>query len=353
MTRGRAAAVAVISQDPVLLERAGDAVAAAGLSLLPCQDASEPGIAAARTVLVGIDAAERLGRGEVPRRTQALVIGADGQEAALWRAAGEFGCAAAVGLPSGSAWLVRWLHDRALGPSARRTVIAAVFSAAGGVGASTLAAGLAVTAAQAGLRPLLIDAHPGPAGVDLLLGATEAADHWRRFAGIRGFLDPGAVADLPVLEGVRCLGWAGRSEAPLWQGALGSVVAAAGRDHDLVVVDGGLHAGSLQELPRSARPLLVAPASWRGAMAARPRLAALRSAFDEPPLVVLRDVGGKSDPRVWLREFEGCRALLLGFDPGVIDDEEQCRPPGTRARSSVARVCRDVLGWLGELPAAA
>lgn len=348
-----AAAVAVISEDPVLLERAGDVVAAAGLTLLPCSDTAAPGLPAARTVLVGLDAVARLRRGGVPRRAEALVIGADGQEADLWRGAGDLGCAAAVGLPSGSAWLVRWLHDRAVGPTTRRTVVAPVVSAAGGVGASTLAAGLAVAAARAGLQPMLVDAHPGPAGVDLLLGAERSADHWRRFAGIRGFLDPAALHDLPVLEGVRCLGWAGRSEVPLWEGALGSVVAAAGIDHDLIVIDAGLHAGTLQELPRSARPLLVVPASWRGAMAARPRLAELIGAFDAAPLLVLRDVGGKSDPRGWIAEFEGCRSLLLGFDPGVIDDEEQCRPPGTRPRSAVGRLCRELLGWLGDVPVAA
>lgn len=153
------ASVAVVSSDAALPQRTADVVAAAGLAFLPCSQDESTVIAEARSV---------------------LVIGPDGSEADLWRAAGQLGSAGDVSLPAGSAWLVRGLHDGAVGPMTRRMVVVPVVSAAGGVGASTMAAGLAVTAAAAGLRPLLIDAHLGPAGVDLLLGNTDLGDQWRR-----------------------------------------------------------------------------------------------------------------------------------------------------------------------------
>ena len=345
--------VAMISSDPELIGRVGDAAAAAGLRMLTCPEAGGEIVGRTRAVLVGLDAAPALVRTGVPRRVEALIVGSDGDLPALWKMAGDLGAGGAVSLPSGSAWLVQWLHGRVVGPATADSLIAAVFSAAGGVGASTLAAGLAVTAAGCGLQPMLIDAHPGPAGVELLLGDASAAEHWSRFASIRGFLAPEELHRLPVLEGVRCLGWGNSAEIPLWQGALGSVVNAARHEHDLVVVDAGLHPLSLAELPRRTRPILLLPASWRGSMAAAARLPALRQAFDQAPLVVLRDVGGKGDPRAWLRDFPDCEVLLLRFDPTVIDDEEQCRPPGSRSRSAIGRLSRQILAAIAEPSVAA
>ena len=345
--------VALVSQAPALIAGTGDAVAAAGLALRVCQEPGDPALAQARAVLVGVDAVPGLARSGLPRQSEAIVVGEDGAQRGLWQAAGELSAAGAVSLPSGGAWLVQWLHGRVGSATPRRCVVAAVFSSAGGVGASTLSVALAVTAAGSGLAPLLIDGHPGPAGIELLLGATEPGGHWQRFAGIRGFLSPDELGSLPTLEGVRCLGWGGGAEVPLWQGALGSVITAARRDHDLVVVDAGLHAPPVEDLPRSTRPILLVPASWRGVLAARPRLATLRQAFDEPPVIVLRDVGGKADPRGWLKEFPDSRGLLLGFDAATIDDEEQGRPPGTRPRSLVSRISRAALALLAEQPAAA
>jgi secretion/DNA translocation related CpaE-like protein len=345
--------VEVVSREASLIGRATDVAAAAGCAVLRADDLAGVHPTRAVACLLGLDAADQLARSGLARRSSTVLIGVDGQERLLWQVAGEAGAAGAVCLPSGSAWLVRWLHGRMHGDPDRRCVVAPVVSAAGGVGASTLAAALAVGAAAAGLSPLLVDAHPGPAGVDLLLGDVHVAAHWDRFAGIRGFLDPKALQTLPVLEGVRCLGWAGSSAHPLWQGALGSVVSAAARSHDLVVVDAGLHPDGLLELPRASRPVLLVPASWRGALAAQPRLAALREAFDAPPLVVVRDIGGKGDPRSWLRHYEGSQVLLADFDPGVIDDEEQCRPPGTRPRSALGRLARELLAALARQPAAA
>ncbi len=347
------AQVTLVSGDAGLIDHVTDAAAAAGFATHVCREPAGEAISRARAVLVGVDTAPALARGGLPRPSEALVVGPDGQLPALWGVASELGATGAVSLPSGSAWLVQWLHARAAGRVQRASVVSAVFSAAGGVGASTLTAAVAVTAARSGLSPLLIDAHPGPAGVGLLLGDPAAADHWSAFASIRGYLAADALGRLPVLEGVRCLGWGGGSEVPLWRGAVGSVLDAAQRDHDLAVLDVGLHTMLHEELPRRTRSILVVPASWRGVMAAAPRLSLLREVFDPPPVVVLRDVGGKSDPRAWAREFPDCQVLLLGFDAGVIDDEEQCRPPGTRPRSVHGRLSRQILAALAERAEAA
>ncbi len=344
--------MALISADHRLIASVEDAAAAVGLRLTVASTLAEAAPVRAAALLIGTDAAGQPVRGAA-RHADALVVGPDGDTAGLWAAAGQVAAAGAVSLPSGGAWLVQWLHGRCGSGSASPAVVAACFSAAGGVGASTLTAAVAVTAAEAGLRPMLIDAHPGPAGVDLLLGDATASGHWSRFAAIRGFLDPGALADLPVLEGVRCLGWGTGRDSPLWHGALGSVVAAAQRDHDLVVVDAGLHAPVYDELPRATRAVLLVPATWRGVLAAQSRLTALQESFDEDPVVVLRDVGGTGDPRGWAQEFPASPIVHLGFDPAVIVDEEHCRPPGTRRRRPVGRCARQLLAALAQPAAAA
>jgi secretion/DNA translocation related CpaE-like protein len=339
--------VALITGDQDVVDQVADATAAAGVPL-------DVGLAMDmvrqrhRAVLIGVDAASGLARARLPGRGAAMLVGSDAAIDQLWKWAGELGAVAAVSLPSGSAWLVQWLHQRSRPEAGLECVVSAVFGAAGGVGASTLAAALAVTASQSGLRPLLIDAHPGPAGVDLLLTTEPVPSPWARFAGIRGFLAPQSLEGLPQWEGVRCLGWGGETDVPLWQGALASVLAAAARDHELVVLDAGGTVLDCAELPGRTRAVLVAPGSWRGVAAAQSRLAVLRDAFDEPPIVVLRDVGGRTDPRGWLKQFPETNVKVLEFDPSVLDDEDQGRPPGTRRRSGPARVARELLALLAE-----
>jgi len=350
--------VVLITEVQEVVDRVRDAAAAAGVHLLVQPDAQVP--PTCRTLLVGVDVAPAVVRAGLPVRTETLVVGPEG--AGLWDWAGELGASGVVSLPSGSAWLVQWLHRRSRPLTQRECVVTAVFSAAGGVGASTLCAGLAVSAASEGLRPLLIDAHPGPAGVELLMTEESVPDHWSRFASIRGFLAPDELASLPMWEGVRCLGWGGsvpgRSwgdgpEVPLWQGALGSVLAAAGADHDVAVLDAGDTWLDCGQLPGRTRAVLLAPASWRGVTAARVRLAALADAFNDPPVLVLRDVGGRTDPRSWLKEFPDCQTHLLDFDPAIIDDVESGRPPGTRPRSGLARLSRSLLATIARPAAAA
>jgi secretion/DNA translocation related CpaE-like protein len=344
--------VALLSRDHDLVAPVGDAVATAGLRLTVLEPGAPEQWRQARALLIGEDAVDALRRSGLARSREAVIVGRDGRESELWRAAGDLPVAGAVGLPAGGAWLVHWLRGLP-GAGGAAGVVAALYSSAGGVGCSTLAAATAVSAARGGLRPLLIDAHPGPAGVDLLLGEPEVGDHWSRFAGYRGHLAPEEMAALPVLEGVRYLGWGGARHAPLWQGALSSVVLAGRHDHEVVVLDAGLDATGAAELPRSTKPVLLVPGSWRGILAARSRLASLAGSFDESATIVLRDIGGRSDPRVWEREFAEHRVVHLGFDASVIDDEEQGRPPGSRARSAVARCSRRLLAAIADRSAAA
>jgi hypothetical protein len=345
--------VVLLTADGATVQAVQDAAAAAGVAVRVAAHwrAGEPG-ERLLAVLVGTDVAEELlGRG-LPTGAPVLLVGPDSEAAPLWRLTGALGAAAAAPLPSAGAWLVQWLLERAGPvPSPAGTVVAAVFSACGGAGASTLTAALAVRAAEAGAAPLVVDADPGPAGIELLLADTgplwpdDSLAAWPRFAGTRGFLAPDALGGLPVLQGVTCLGWGGlpdRADHGQWRGALVSVCAAAGLAHRLVLLDCGPALDVAAALPAAARPVLVVPGSVRGLVAGRAALAELRGAFAAEVVVVLRDAGGARTPAGCEAEL-GSPGVWWDFDAQLALDEEVGRPPGTRGRSATAKAGRAVL----------
>jgi len=107
-----------------------------------------------------------------------------------------------------------------------------VVAASGGLGASTLAAALAVRGADAGLETLLIDARPYGGGLDVCLGLdTEPGLRWSDLASVRGDIDARAVLErLPAIGCGRVLSWdRAAPAAPTHQGvsiATGLIAAA-------------------------------------------------------------------------------------------------------------------------------
>ena len=79
-----------------------------------------------------------------------------------------------ISLPEGESWLVGALSDAAEGYRRKGSVLAVV-GGRGGAGASVLAAAVAVRAAADGDPVLLVDCDPLGGGLDLVLGAEDAA----------------------------------------------------------------------------------------------------------------------------------------------------------------------------------
>src|SRR5204863_6109651 len=109
-----------------------------------------------------------------------------------WTVADELGAEHLVTLPTGEGWLAGRLRKVVEGAPAGQVV--AVVGGRGGAGASVFSAGLAVTAARAGWRTLLVDADPLGGGVDLVLG-WEALDglRWPALSGASGRVSPPAL----------------------------------------------------------------------------------------------------------------------------------------------------------------
>lgn len=157
-------------------------------------------------VLVGDDAARRV-RG-APRRGGVFLVGRDLDDPHVWQRAVEIGAEEVLTLPDAENRLVDRIADVVEG-AGRPALAVGVIGGSGGAGASTLACALALRAARAGERTILIDGDPLGGGMDVLLGG-EAAEglRWPDFAASRGRVGAGALAEsLPELHALRVLSW--------------------------------------------------------------------------------------------------------------------------------------------------
>ncbi|MEU6390128.1 septum site-determining protein Ssd [Streptomyces sp. NPDC046939] len=262
---------------------------------------------AAPLVLVGDDAAGRL-RG-LARRRGVVLVGRDQDDPGVWQRAVEIGADHVLMLPDGEQWLMDRIADVVEGVG-RPALTVGVVSGRGGAGASTLACALAVAAAKAGRRTLLIDADPLGGGLDVLLGG-EAVDglRWPAFAQSRGRVGSTALEEsLPQLHDLRLLSWDRGDLASVPPEAVRAVLAAARRRGGAVVVDlpRRVDAGSVEALAQLDLGLLVVPPELRAVAAARRVAGAVG--------MVLRDLRVVTAPTPGPGALEGDEvARLLGL----------------------------------------
>lgn len=333
--------VAVVTADTALMDWIMDVAATVGATVTVA--VALPAATADLTV-IGADQVPSMLRRGCDRPQDTVLAGPDGDET-LWSSAADLGLLGVVTLPSGSAWLAQRIR-RCTGELNETGHIIGVVSAVGGAGASTMAALLSVTAVARGQSAVVIDADPQPAGVECLLGS-DPQPSWSRFAGVRGYLDSDELADLPVSEGVAYLGWAGQEPIRNWADSLGSIVEAAASAFDVVVVDLGRSIDLATRLPSRTQPLVLVPARLRAVATAAVVVEQLAAYFDHRSTVVLRDVGGRHAPSDWVRALPPSYATrVLELDQHAVDDEDAGRPPGTRRRSSAARLAADLLAGL-------
>jgi len=196
----------------------------------------------AALVLVGEDQLEDLVAVSPPRRSDVIVVcalpvGASPHES-VWRHAVSLGAEHVVLVPEGEAWLVDHLADAGGGGSREGTVIA-FRGSRGGAGTSTLAAAVALAASNAGLSTVLIDADRESGGIDCALGIENVPGlRWPELSQTAGRVAAGALGEvLPVSEGVSVLSWTREATPDVARPAALSVLEAASRGFDLVVVD--------------------------------------------------------------------------------------------------------------------
>ncbi|RAJ42302.1 secretion/DNA translocation related CpaE-like protein [Kitasatospora sp. SolWspMP-SS2h] len=328
----------------------GDAALAEQLTRLCAAAGAEPRLlgvppparlwADAPLVLVGDDLAEQCAG--LARRPGVLLLGLDLDDGEVWVRAVRLGAEHVLFLPDAQPWLLDRIADatEGVGPPA---LTVAVLGGRGGAGASTLACALAVCAARAGHRTMLIDGDPLGGGLDVLLGAEQAGGlRWPDLAASRGRISGTELAKaLPEPHRLSTLSWDRSDTLAIPAEAMRSVLAAARRRGGLVVLDlpRQLDAAAAQALEQSDTGLLVVPAELRALAAADRVAAAVRIRLTDLRAVV-RTPGPSG-----LTAADVARGLHLRLagelapEPGLALDVERGTPPGLRERGPLARFC--------------
>ncbi len=346
----------IVTGDPLLLDDLLRLSASAGVEVQVAPDpvAARPVWSRAPMVLLGVDAVPQLVRSALPRRPGVVLVPRAGpEERVAWDAAARVGAEAVLVLPQAEGLVVDRLAGVGDGPSARTV---AVVPGAGGAGASTLAAALAVSAGRVvpGVRAMLVDLDPFGGGVDLLLGAeSQSGLRWPALAGTRGRAAPDELRTvLPSVAGATVLSWDRGVVLPLPVEAVESVLGAARRGHDLVLLDvpRGADPGADAALATADAVLLVVPADVRSAAAAARVAGRLAGRVADVRLVV-RETPTRRLPAGPVARAVGLPlAGRLGVDPGLAAALDRGDPPG-RSRGPLAQLCRallvDLVGHLG------
>ncbi len=344
----------VITTDSELQDHVLAVAAVAGVEPRVVADASDLRTewSNASMVVIGIDSAPWIGGLALARRTETYLVGGQRSRDELSRWSVQLG-AAVVTLPDGATWLATAMAERGSVPGKRACLIALI-GGAGGVGCSTLAAGLSLAAGRVGYRTLLLDCDALGGGIDLLVGA-ERVEGWRwpQLASVSGEIGD-LAGQLPQVDGIDILSMARDSRSPVemprdpGRDQMESVLSWAGRSFDLIVADlpRALGDGPIEVLRRCRHVVLVAPATVRG-IAASLRMGTDLLTLGPPPVVAVR-----RPPAA--RIAPEAVSSGLGFPViGVIADEPSLRlgaergdPPGRSVRSPMHRMCRELLDRL-------
>ncbi|WP_418958320.1 septum site-determining protein Ssd [Streptomyces tritici] len=339
---GRRAGPLIVTEDLVLLDDLLRLCAAAGAEpevhhAVPERRTSWDD---APLVLIGDDAAARC-RGAA-RRSGVLLVGREQPRPDVWRQAVELGADGVLRLPDSEGWLVDRIADVAEGVG-RQALTVGVIGGSGGAGASTLACGLALAAARAGRRTLLVDGDPLGGGLDVLLGGERAEGRrWPDFAASKGRVAGGALEEsLPAVRGLRVLSWDRGDSVAVPPDAMRSVLAAARRRGGVVVVDlpRRVDEAAAEALAQLDLGLLVVPGELR-AVAAAGRVSSLVGMVLRDLRVVVRGPYAAGLDEQWVAQ--ALRLPLAGelpLDPGLAAALDAGLPPGAAARGPLARFC--------------
>jgi secretion/DNA translocation related CpaE-like protein len=301
---------------------------------------------AAPFVVLGDDLLDTVAAARPGRRDGVVVLGRDLDDAGVWQRAVDVGAERVVFLPDAERWLVDALADAAEGRAGQATLIA-VLGGRGGAGATTLACALAQTAGRRGLTTLLVDGDPLGGGIDVVFRAEEEPGvRWPDLAGSRGRVPASALGRaLPRLADLSLLSWDRGDGSQVPVEAARSVLGAARRSHELVVVDLPRHLDDVgrEVLSAATTTLLVVPAEVRAAAAAA-RVAARASLLCRDVRLVVR---GPAPAGLIAEEVQQALGLPLAGEvrgePGLARSLEDGVPPGARRGSPLVGLCQVLL----------
>ncbi|MEV6287276.1 septum site-determining protein Ssd [Kribbella sp. NPDC051770] len=295
----------------------------------------------ASLVVVGQDLVTPLARTQPTRRPGVVVVGADPDDGSVFRRALTIGAEGVYLLPGDESALGDRLADTLDGGVRAATTFTFV-GGCGGAGATTLAAAVAVTASRRGIRTMLIDGDPLGGGIDLTLGSeTGGGARWPDLLNASGRVNAAALrAALPTVDDLAVLSWDRSDVTALPPEAMRSVLGAAQRSSDLVVIDLPRRTDPAAEeaLVRSTATFLVVPRDVRSCAAAARLVSPLREVATDLRVVAREPgLGGLSAVDV-AKHLSLPLAAKLRFDrdlPALMDRGRfDPRPRGALGRTA-------------------
>ncbi len=303
----------------------------------------------APAIFIGDDLAPSLRQAELTRREGVFLIGHDRDDAEIWHHAFDLGVERVAFIRDDADWLTERFTNAAE-PNADSALTICVLGGRGGAGATTLAVALALAGVRRGQRTLLLDGDPLGGGIDLVLGGEETGGlRWPDFTQARGRVNGSELHEaLPQLGGLTVLSWDRGDTLVISSDVMRTVLEAAQRTSDLVVVDlpRRLDPAAREALARATVTLLVVPAEVR-AVAAAARVAASTGLVAPDLRVVVRGPAPSGlSGQVVAASLELALAGEMKSEPDLAASLERGEPPGRRGRGPLAKFCAEFLSSL-------
>lgn len=304
---------------------------------------------AASLVVVGQDLTAQLAAAQPVRRPGVVIAGVDADDPELYPRALAIGVEGVFRLPDQEAALGDKLADT-LDGGVRSAITLAFVGGCGGAGATTLASAVAVTGSRRGLRTMLIDGDPLGGGIELALGIENGRGaRWPELLNAAGRVSAAALRSaLPLIDGLAVLSWDRSDVTALPPEAMRSVLGAAQRSSDLVVVDLPRRADPAAEeaFVRSTATLVVVPRDVRSCAAAARLVAWLRLVASDLR-VVAREPGLSGLSAIDVADHLSLSlAAKLSFDKDLPAQMDQGRFD-PRPRGALGRTAADLLDLYG------
>ena len=347
-----------VVSDVALRDEVDRVAAAAGLRVVHCGAAGPSGRrawSAAAAVVLDADGARTCAGRSLPRRPHVFVVTLE-PTAQTWQSAVSVGAQQVLELPREEARFVSAISDAAdtsgtETDAGRRSGVVCVVGARGGAGASTFAAGLALTAGDA----LLVDVDPWSGGLDLLLGIERRPGlRWPDLELEGGRLPLSALRDaLPRYAEVAVVSTT-RAGREIHDGAVGAIADAGRRGGATVVFDvpRRLTPAAETALDTADLVILLATADVRCA-ASTAAMATVLSARNPNAGLVVRGPSPGGLRGADVAAVSGLPLLAtMRAAPGLADRVDLGKGPALSRRSPLAVAARRVLGVLQRQPAA-
>ncbi len=288
-------------------------------------------------LLVGADLASLVVGLGLAERGDVHLVGEEASELLAWSVPLS---APALELPAQTGFLSSLLSGPAnLSESDSLTI--QVFGGSGGVGASTLAAGMAQRSAALQARTALVELDEFGGGIDLTFGAEKQPGwRWGELSSATGYVRD--IGDqLPSIDGVDLVSM-GRSDVglPSTQ-AVRAVTRSLQRSHEMVILDSGL----AEDSPVDANlNLIVVAADVKAVLAARARIKA--RSLQDADLVVRKSPVWSLDPQLVGETLGMPVCAVVPTDARMAAAAARGGAPGGSGRGAFVKACDKILNEL-------